>query len=77
MISLLGTRTPATSSRSTVAGQSKPHLQEINLTMLENPVICGEEKEQFVGRGSFGIVKAQIFVAVKPDTHTDHLMIGT
>ena len=69
MISLLRTRTPATSSRSAVVGQSKFHLQEIDPTMLQNPVICGEEKEHFVGRGSFGIVKVQVFrgilVAVK------------
>ena len=44
-------------------------FQEVNPTMLLNPIVCDEEKEHYVGRGSFGIVRAQVFrdilVAVK------------
>lgn len=44
-------------------------IQEIDLSMLYNPVIDGKEEVHYVGRGSFGIVRAQmlrgILVAVK------------
>ena len=45
------------------------YIQEIDPTMLRNPVIDAKEREHFVGRGCFGVVKVQLFrgiqVAVK------------
>ena len=42
---------------------------EINPSMLSDPIISGKKEEMYVGRGSFGVVKVQIFrdilVAVK------------
>lgn len=44
-------------------------IQEIDPSMLHDPVIDGKEEVRYVGRGSFGIVRAQvlrgILVAVK------------
>ena len=45
------------------------HVQEIDPSMLHDPVIDGKSEVHYVGRGSFGIVRAQvlrgILVAVK------------
>ena len=45
------------------------HIPEIDSSMLSDPFLNGEKQECYVGRGSFGVVKLQlyrgIFVAVK------------
>ena len=45
------------------------HIQEIDPSMLHDPVIDGKAEVHYVGRGSFGIVRAQvlrgILIAVK------------
>lgn len=44
-------------------------IQHINPELLRDPTIDGEQKEIFIGRGSFGVVKMQVYrgiqVAVK------------
>ena len=56
-----------TPSRKTIVGKAMPVFQEIDPTMLQNPV--QKAAEHYVGRGSFGIVKVKVFrgilVAVK------------
>ncbi len=48
---------------------SVTQLHEIDPTLLQDPVRKGSEPEVFIGRGSFGVVKLQVFrqmnVAVK------------
>lgn len=48
---------------------SKVILRQIDPSMLKDPIINGEREEYYVGRGSFGIVRLQVFrdiqVAVK------------
>ncbi len=44
---------------------SSSSIQEINRTMLRNPVMDGEEREHFVGRGCFGVVKVQLFRGIQ------------
>lgn len=45
------------------------YIQEIDPSMLNDPMIDGKQEEQYVGHGSFGVVKVQVFhdilVAVK------------
>ena len=36
-------------------------LPSIDPSMLEDPVIDGERKENYIGRGSFGIVRHQLY----------------
>ena len=44
-------------------------MQEVDPSMLNDPIISGKQEEHYVGRGSFGVVKVQVFrdilVAVK------------
>ena len=46
-----------------------PNIHEIDEALLSDPIIGGEKKEHYLGRGSFGIVKLQVYrgihVAVK------------
>ena len=45
------------------------HVQEIDISMLTDPLFNGERQECYLGRGSFGLVKLQlycgIYIAVK------------
>ena len=44
-------------------------MQEVDPSMLNDPIISGKQEEHYIGRGSFGVVKVQVFrdilVAVK------------
>lgn len=49
--------------------QKNTSVHEIDVAMLESPIINGKVEEHFIGRGSFGAVKLQVYrgvhVAVK------------
>ena len=49
--------------------QKDTSIHEIDVAMLESPIINGKVEERFIGRGSFGAVKLQVYrgvhVAVK------------
>ena len=51
------------------SGEAKLWINEIDAKFLSNPTISGEQKECFLGRGSFGIVRLMMYrslhVAVK------------
>ena len=40
-------------------------VQHINPDLLSDPVTNGKQKEVFVGRGSFGVVRMQVYRGIK------------
>ena len=39
--------------------QTNIYLQEISYSMLTNPLVNGEQRKYYLGRGSFGVVRLQ------------------
>lgn len=40
-------------------------IQHIDPDLLSDPILDGEQKEVFIGRGSFGVVKMQVYRGIK------------
>jgi hypothetical protein len=61
----LASLNPVQTARTSSPSKTVCLFNEIDVANLQDPVSCGEQEEKYIGRGSFSIVKVQLYRGLK------------